>query len=395
MVATYADHMTSTVSKILRQKEKYMNPAPKEGSSSPTKKSKTKFPDIERALLNWARNEERKGAAITDDKLKKQALFFSSTFGDSDNHGHLTSDAWLARFKQKNLLGTGKKSKSGSKDLRDVTVVDLSTTSYTDGQLDQSPGSSVSGLASPPLSLEEDDLQREAKHGTNEDFFAFGDGHVGQAMSLGEVVSSDLESGGAVLSPVSPELQQPSSITVTTAGLAESSSAYSSAYNRQRSQTFPHFQSEEAAQSRPNSSGRHTPLPVRSMTTSVAPQDLHVNPREMMKRSESVPNIRDASAIYMSSMKPPPLPKSERSSPVSPGSPTHEEARRALLTLTSFFQAQPQDTLDMDDWTSIGNMTRKLKSQRGGEELPGGMVPLDILDDPRPMKKRTILGIST
>lgn len=197
------------------------------------------------------------------------------------------------------------------------------------------------------------------------------------------------------MSPLSPELQRPNSVTATTAGMEESSPAYATTYNRQRSQTFPHFQSEEAAHSRPSSSGRHTPLPVRSMTTSVAPQDLHVNPREMMKRSESVPNIRDASAIYMSSMKPPPLPKSERNSPVSPNAPTQEEARRALHTLQSFFQSQPSNMLDIDDWTSIGNMMRKLKLPRGGEDMPGGMVPLDILDDPRPMKKRTILGIST
>lgn len=372
-----------------------MNAAPAEGSSSPPKKLKTKFPDIERALINWARNEERKGVTITDEKLKKQALFFSSTFGNSDNHSNLTSDAWLARFKQKNLLGTSKKSKSGSRDFPEVTVVDSSTTSYTDGHLDQSPASSASGLVSPPLSLEEDDLQRDVKSG-NDDFFDFGNRHVGHSTALSEVVSPDLESGGAVLSPLSPEIQRPSSVTVNTA-ILEGLPAYASAYNRQRSQTFPHFHSEETSGSRPTSSGRHTPLPVRSVTTLVAPQDLHINPREMMKRSESVPNIRDASAIHMSSMRPPPLPKSERNSPVSPGSPTPEEARRALRTLQSFFQAQPPDmSLDMDDWTSIGNMMRKLRLPRSADEdMPAGMVPLDILDDPRPMKKRTILGIST
>jgi Tc5 transposase DNA-binding domain len=372
-----------------------MNTPPKEGSSSPTKKSKAKFPDIERALINWARNEERKGEAISDDKLKKQALFFSSTFGNSDNHSHLTSDAWLDRFKQKNQLGTGKKSKSSSKDFSQVTIIDSSTTSYTNGRVDQSPASSASGLVSPPLSLEEDDLHQDGNKQGNDDFFDFGDRHVGHSMSLGEVVSPDLEASSAVLSPLSPDQQRPSSVSVTTATLEDSSPAYASAYSRQRSQTFAHFQSEESGNSRPNSSGRHTPLPVRSMTTSIAPQDLHVNPREMMKRSESVPNIRDASAIYMSSMKPPPLPKSERNSPISPGSPTPDEARRALQTLHSFFQSQPSDTLDMDDWTSIGNMMRKLKLPRPGDEMPAGMVPLDILDDPRPMKKRTILGIST
>jgi hypothetical protein len=39
---------------------------------------------------------------------------------------------------------------------------------------------------------------------------------------------------------------------------------------------------------------------------------------------------------------------------------------------------------------------RKLRLPRSADEdMAVGMVPLDILDDPRPLKKRTILGIST
>ncbi len=97
---------------------------------------------------------------------------------------------------------------------------------------------------------------------------------------------------------------------------------------------------EEVDEDELDSSGGYISLPVQSMTACVTPPDMQTNPHEMVRPSESVPNIRDTSAIYMSSMKPPPLSKMERNSPLSPGSPTQEEARRALHNLLSFLQSR-------------------------------------------------------
>ena len=49
--------LSSTVSKVLRNKEKYL--VPEDGSRSPIKRSKSKFPDIERTLLNWVKKRAR------------------------------------------------------------------------------------------------------------------------------------------------------------------------------------------------------------------------------------------------------------------------------------------------------------------------------------------------
>jgi hypothetical protein len=295
-----------------------MNLPSREGCSSPAKKSKSKFPDIERAVINWLRNEERKGEVISDDTLK-------------------------------NLLGTKNKGKSNSKDFSQVTAADSSTTSYTDGHLYQSLVSSASGLLSPPPSLEEDNLQQDVNKQGNDEFFDFGNRDVTNLMSLDEVVSPDLESGVTVLSPLTSYQQRPSSVSVTTPGLEDNSPAYASAYSRQQSQAFP---------------GRRMPFPERPMTTSTPPQDLHVNPREVMKR--------------MPSMEPPPLPKSEPNFPVSSGLPTEEEARQALHTLKSFFQAQSSDTLGLDDCTSI---SRNLKRLCPGDDTLSAAMGVDKHSD--------------
>ena len=54
--------ITSTVSKVLRQKEKYL--LQDEGSRSPIKRAKGRSPDIERALAVWAKNYVRSSISI-------------------------------------------------------------------------------------------------------------------------------------------------------------------------------------------------------------------------------------------------------------------------------------------------------------------------------------------
>lgn len=51
------DICDSTVSKVLRQKEKYL--VPEESGQSPAKRVKGRVPDIERALAVWAKNQVR------------------------------------------------------------------------------------------------------------------------------------------------------------------------------------------------------------------------------------------------------------------------------------------------------------------------------------------------
>src|SRR2546421_5047835 len=87
----------STVSKVLRKKKRilYSN----DGSHSPAKKAKGKFPDIERALANWAKNEQIKGEPLNDTKIMEQAQRFAVTVGNPESRSKLTSSAWLEKFK--------------------------------------------------------------------------------------------------------------------------------------------------------------------------------------------------------------------------------------------------------------------------------------------------------
>src|ERR1700712_377924 len=116
-VYSYQDitnHHYSTVSKVLRQKEKYMYQD--DGSRSPARKPKNKFPDLERALSNWAKKTHKKGIPITDAMIKAELRKFSAGVGNHDAHLKANSNSWIKKFRQEHGLHGSKSRKSSIAD---------------------------------------------------------------------------------------------------------------------------------------------------------------------------------------------------------------------------------------------------------------------------------------
>ena len=65
------------------------------------KRTKGKFPDVERALANWAKNHVRQGLQLSDAMIQEQARVFASTVGHSEGQLKNLSSSWLEKFKQK------------------------------------------------------------------------------------------------------------------------------------------------------------------------------------------------------------------------------------------------------------------------------------------------------
>ncbi|KAI9888831.1 MAG: hypothetical protein M1814_006234 [Vezdaea aestivalis] len=97
----------STVSKVLRQKDKFLRPD--DGTHSPFRKSKSKskHPDVETTLDNWAKNLYQNGKPPSDDLIRQQAKAFAATVS-GDSTPLKINDAWLEKFKQKNSLASTK-----------------------------------------------------------------------------------------------------------------------------------------------------------------------------------------------------------------------------------------------------------------------------------------------
>ena len=370
-----------------------MNPQPKEESASPGKKSKAKLPNFEKTLTNWVKNQQKKGLPIGDEDLRKQAQVFS--FSRSDQ-AVLSSADWLEKFKRKNRLAVHRGDP-------DSALLDSSTTSLTQTPLDGSPTSS-DGLASPPMSaIEEQADESGIKIESNQDFFDFGEGKNAFDNSSG--LEEELEehmgqpSTDSIMSPMSPGLTRGEQEDLEFLEGVDDASGTS---NRLRSQTYSHAPSL-ATRSRPSSSGQNrSALPVRSLSTTtttatgVAGRSAAIDPRQMMKRHKSVPDIHYPDQVRFSSMQPPPLPRSADASPIThPASPAEDDNIRALHAIKTLLEQNP-GVAEPDDYLAIGKLMQKLKVLRPvAPGLPGGMHPIDIMDSPRISKKRTILGIST
>jgi hypothetical protein len=115
--------------------------------------------------------------------------------------------------------------------------------------------------------------------------------------------------------------------------------------------------------------------------------------RQMMKRNKSVPDIHSAKPTSMQPPPVPPLPRPENASPVSLGSPTQGDARRALDLLSRFFQTQPAGFLEPDEYAIVGKLTAKLFSSisEGTAVLPGG---IDKSLGPSGPKKRKVEAVN-
>ena len=142
-------------------------------------------------------------------------------------------------------------------------------------------------------------------------------------------------------------------------------------------------------------------LPVRSMTTIHENRQNSIDPRQMMKRHKSVPDIHDTEIVRFSTMQPPPLPRSADISPVgmSTSPLPQDETLRALHQIKQLLEQRP-DVAEPDDYVMIGKLMEKLKllksrSPTGTPALPGGLHHIDMASDsPRITKKRTMIEMS-
>lgn len=347
-----------------------MKQTPKDEVTSPGKKVKSKIGDIEKTLMNWARNQQQKtGRAVTNADLRKQVLMFSA---GRHEQATLYNDTWVERFKSRYL--------SSEADSSHESAAESSTTQSE--TMDNSPMSS-DGMVSPDLTAS-DLPSRSFKPDRPDNLFEFE-----ASPSLPHGFSTASPSPRVGFSPLSPDFSRMQTdlwpmneITPTEA-----------TFPRQRSVTLPQLAPIEVAR----------PIvitPLSRAVTSIQPSTPRdVDPRQTMKRHKSVPDIHEAEAdsVRYSSMQPPPLPRSADISPVGGPASTSsspEETIRALHQIQKMLESRP-DVAEPDDYVMIGKLMEKLKLLRSPSLsstpiLPGGMMALENANSPRTSKKRTL-----
>ena len=396
------------MSKVLRQKEKYL--FPHEGRQSPTKKARSKFPDIERALANWARNEAKKGD-LTDSMIREKARFFAATVGGNESQLQLHNTTWLERFRQKNHI-SGNPLEGSSIEARrhfdedGITVLDSSTTSVSHNATNVMIPLSPSEISPTSIDSSQHGLQREASANTYLDFPAIDHGQVHNHLATRTNTGRPSTTGGRPLlsNPGSPAVGAIKSDTGPISNSeADQPPPLASNTIRPRSQTCPDIQRESDPV--PTEVPREATGKVSAPTLAPKMTDHHEKMARSLnhsvdfsKRGGTFSGERRDRDI---TMKPPLMPKLETVSAVGPtamsASPTQQEARRALELVMTFFQSQPVGVVEPSEYMTMGKLMQKLELGQSPDgstlSLPGGLHRIDEEEGQHVTKKRSIRSL--
>ncbi|ELR09252.1 hypothetical protein VC83_05439 [Pseudogymnoascus destructans] len=96
----------STVSKVLRQKEKFLSL--EEPSVSPAKLPKGRAQDINLALHSWWHNEWKRGILRNREEIREEAIKFSSILNNQEGLQKAHDDQWLDEFVRNHNASTKK-----------------------------------------------------------------------------------------------------------------------------------------------------------------------------------------------------------------------------------------------------------------------------------------------
>ena len=396
------DKLSSTVSKVLRNKEKYL--MQDDGSRSPIKRAKGRSPDIERALAVWAKNQvravfirdttnmlipakqEKKGLPLTNDLIREKARAFSATTTTPENQSVL-SNSWIEKFKLKNNL-MGARSRKSSLAPDDIEgASNAASSSHT-----PSGTSPVSPRGIPSPELHSAQSQESLKNESPDGYLDFGRHaayHSQSTTSLNSAFTDTAPSSFSPgpLSPTSPFFTTPDSGTAPSPFVppltarpilpATTNPGTNAGVNSQRprSQTFPLLDQYMTSAS---GSG-DMPTPKYATTTCLdspmeEPQDPLISIDEAVHRPFQ-PEERPHTVTPADTMRPPPLPahilaSAESKRELTPATSTSsvqttsaEEAQQALEVVLSFIEQQGQGFLNLQESIHIGKLMEKLKLQ--------------------------------
>ncbi|KAI1212973.1 uncharacterized protein F4807DRAFT_457058 [Annulohypoxylon truncatum] len=363
----------STVSKVLRRKELYLNMDSQGGS--PVKKSKGKSPpDIERALANWVRGQQKKGVVVSDSQMEEKAKVFCT---GSDSPLKTITASWIEKFKQKHNIGPGKLIRRASEtaipdNARLDTGSPLLSTSQTPGGI--SPASPINQTTSPqPSSAIEKSESKESLSTGFMDFETNGyrHPHSQSSTSLSSAVTdppSSTFSAGAFSPgsqfnfspdpnsgmfgdrnqmPGNPNFQRPRSQTVPDLGHLD----YINQSQSSEPLTPKYSQSGTAPSSALESPAHEIPAPpFGNLDSAISPP----TPLHHVSSNSSLTGRSSCSGVAVSGT----------TLGSSPSSPTQEDARRAADTLLSFMQQfKTTGLVDQNDFLIVLGLTEKLGLQ--------------------------------
>lgn len=362
------------MSKVLRNKEKYL--IAEDGNKEPIKRSKSKFPDIERCLAQWTKNRLDHGLPLDDDSIRDQARKFVSTVGSLECSIKVSDPFWLEKFKQRNKLPGAK-----SPAIKDE-IAGKSPGSESGSQTPTGLSPTISWDAvprNPPTQFLED-----PKCKSPDDFFCLSDNgnNYGHSHSQSTASLRSCFSDNTISSPFSSDFRSPASPFFSPMSSSDPSPSMPAtkfpclpplapAGSLRRRQTVPLVGAQSPVESTAAKTLRMESQ-MEDMEASPATTDSAMQPPRPNNTSEN----SSLTMVAPSTISPSIGSHLSGFAPLS-SSPSHDEARAALETLITFVQHQPHSSVDAHDYIVMNKLMKIVNMETGG--LPGGMhsIPMN------------------
>ncbi|KAH7631753.1 hypothetical protein B0T09DRAFT_356266 [Sordaria sp. MPI-SDFR-AT-0083] len=328
----------STVSKVLRHRDKYLNL--EDRSNSPIKRNKVKGADIEKALTNFLKKSVDQGVPVTVEILKDKAHLFASSAGSAgDEFLKLGSTTWLEKFMLKHNTGPNRLLRRASE-----ANISSSMRGSSEGEKDN--------MASYMDYSTENSYKHSGSQSATSLHSAFTD--AGASTFSGSTLSPTASFG------FSPDPNAGAFLTSDQARQLPPGSSVGSNFQRPRSQTFPTLDIEYLNQQESGDG-----LTPKYHVSSTGPSSGLESPANEVGPSHfgmdhiiTSPRLRHSSSSGSLAGRSIASPLS--ANPTSPISPTQEDARRAADTLLSFMQ-HSGGLVDHDEYMTVVKLTEKLR----------------------------------
>ncbi|CAG8460072.1 21284_t:CDS:2 [Racocetra persica] len=95
----------STITKILKQRDKWLAIDPNSNYAKQKTQKSPKFPQIEEALASWLTATISQGNAVSDGQLQEKALEFAQMYGLRNEFQ--ASNGWISKFKNRHQVRSG------------------------------------------------------------------------------------------------------------------------------------------------------------------------------------------------------------------------------------------------------------------------------------------------
>ncbi|KAK3692736.1 hypothetical protein B0T22DRAFT_24151 [Podospora appendiculata] len=360
----------STVSKVLRNKEKYLSA--EDRSSSPIKRTKGKTADIEKALTNYLRKAQESGIAVTADDIREKARLFSTTAGNpTDSYMKTNSSTWLEKFMLKHNNGSSRLMRRASETNIPDSIRGSPSRTSSQPSSAISPASPSVHPSPSPLSANRSDEEKESLNHymdftTESGGYKHSNSQSTTSLSSAFTDTATSSFSGSALSPTasfsfSPDPNAGGFLTDQNRQIPPLGGPGSN-FQRPRSQTFPTLDLEYMNQPQNNE-----PLTPKYHVSSTAPSSaLESSASETpashfgLDHAITSPQLRHSSSNGSLTARSSMTPITASAVGSSPSSPTQEDAQRAADILLSFIRA---NGFGQDDYLVMARLVEKLRIQ--------------------------------